>query len=1301
MRSPAPRLALLLTACLTLASACSNQGDQPPSRGGADATPRPAAADLTGLIQAHIAGLGHMERFEYRQAVAAFRRAVALAPTSESARVNLAIALLNDSGVRSEEEKKANPATASRSNFDEALKILDGVLAENPANLHARYSRGVILQYVGEIQRAHEDFADVIQRDPTDAHAWLRFGMTLSDPDRPHYPAGPDQADQLIEIYRNAVTHNPYLATAWFKLQEAYNMAAARARGARDAEAVKRLAAESEQLRSLWRRLDPNQNPASSGEASENFYGDMGKYATIVSTLPGLHHGRAPEIDRPRFDPPRPLSVTLARGERWAQRKDFSGDLEWLGRVRDRFGAAAAHLDADGDGKLDLFLAAAVKTPKTVRDALLLNRGDGRFEEASADFGLSDHRASVGVAAGDFDADGHIDLFLTGLGDHRLLRNQDGKRFEDLTDSLGLTGPKTLSLGARWLDLDQDGDLDLYLVNYTDLEHAADAFRGDAIPPGVPNLAFRNDGKPAPLASPEANWAPKAVDFSGSAQSGLSVAWGHFEPDQAAALQGGDAPHTGLAALDLDGDRDLDLVLAADGQAPTAVLNDRLGRFHSVALPDLDPRGRLNGLLVLDLDKDARSDLVAILPDRRLLAWRNATGLDRSQPADSGPVGPGQAAKTPVPPASSGAIPERPPIAFEFWPIDARAWNAAQVADLDLDGWTDLLGQPVPVLGDGDVPNPNAMLGDVTVPRWARNEGNRIASMPLAIGPDATSALLGLDLADLLGDPLPDLLILRDGAGPRVARHLGNGNHWLALAFSGRWKYGKGPDGGPMRSNPQGLGTRVEIQGTRLDVPFAYTTLHSGLAQSAGPVVVGLGDANQAMLVRLTWPDGVMQSELNVGADQVLKLAEFNRKTGSCPVLFTFDGRRFVCIGDFLGGGGLGYLVAPDLYGQPDRDEAVAIAPDQLREVDGVYHLAITEPMDELAYLDHLNLEVVDRPAGLESSPDERFAPGGHRPTGRLLAWRRTIEPVKATDLSGRDMTATLHAWDRRTVDTFRKLPHWTGYAEEHGIVLDFADRLAAFGPDDRLVLALAGWVEYPYSQTNYAASTAGVPLQPPVLERLRDDGTWELLEPDPGYPAGLPRLTTLELTGKLNGPRCVLRLRTNMECYYDQAFLAVIEPDPALRTTTLPVTRADLHYRGYTREFSPDGRPPLLYDYDHIDPAPLARLSGRLTRFGDVAPLLQADDDQLCLIGPGDEVTLTFDAASLPPLPDGWTRAFVLRAIGYCKDADPFTAASDTVGPLPWKGMPAYPFGPEGERPRDPAYEEYLRTYQTREVGR
>ena len=615
-------------------------------------------------------------------------------------------------------------------------------------------------------------------------------------------------------------------------------------------------------------------------------------------------------------------------------------------------------------------------------------------------------------------------------------------------------------------------------------------------------------------------------------------------------------------------------------------------------------------------------------------------------------------------------------------------WRAIQVLDLDLDGWADLLGLPGASAGK----QPEMLL-----PAWARREPKRFAVKSLDVRLESP-ALAGLLAVDLVGDPLADFVGVPPGQAPLLARNLGNGNHWLAVQLGGHWRVKPQL----MRTNPHGIGTHLLLEGQGTHVVYDHTTTQTGLGQSIAPAVLGLGRREQVDLVHLTWPDGVMQCEVNVPGDQKLDLTENNRRTGSCPVLFTWNGRRFVCIADFLGGGGLGYLVAPGVYGQPDRDESVAISADQLQPSGGSFMLSVTEPMDEIAYLDHLRLEVVDRPPGVTATPDERFAPSGPRPSGELIAWRTTIEPVRATDLEGRDLTETLRHFDRRTADGFRKLDGWSGYTREHGIILDFGDRLSRYKPTDTLVLCLAGWVEYPYSQTNYAAATAGVKLEPPVIERLRDDGRYEIIEPHAGYPAGMPRMTTLDLTGKLTGSRCVLRIKTNMECYYDQAFVVVRDPAAlaALRITSVPMTRATLGYRGYTREFSPDGGLPLLYDYDHVDPAPLARFTGKLTRYGDVLPLLKADDDQLCLIGPGDEVRLEFDARSLPVLPPGFSRSYVLKTFGYCKDADPFTAASDTVEPIPWRGMPAFPFPRSTKRADAAGSERWCLDYLTRPAG-
>ncbi len=1241
-------MALTLGICLGL-PACGDRGAGVatlPGKGAPSGPPRDEIppAELSAVMDAHFRGLGAMERYEYAAAAEAFRDIHRRAPSWIAGSINLAVALLNQGGETAEKERQAGQTELegdSKLNIDEAQRLLDEVIARQPLNLHAHFSRGIILRFKGQLLDAHRDFRKVVEGDPGDANAWLELGATLTDPDSEGMPAERKQSRELIEYYRKALDRNPYLTTAMFKLQAIYGLM-----GDRDGQ---------RQLYATFEKLNRGRNAAGAGDVAALVYGEMGRYAKVIDPFPRPKPAAKPGPP-PRFGPPDPISVALPAGHRWVSIADFRGPLAIVGRARARFGAGVATFDADGDGRIDLYLTAAVVGPKGVRDALLLNRGEGKFEDVTSAWGLPEDRAGLGVAAGDFDADRRLDLYLTGVGDNRLYRNL-GKRFEDVTARAGVAGPAAISLSARWLDLDQDGDLDLYVVNYAPAAAADRAFSADPPSTGLGNSAYRNDGRPAEVAHrPEDNWAPLAVATDDlPSTEGLSIAFGPTFPGREALL-GGTAPHTAVAALDVDEDRDIDVVLTADDQPPTVLLNDRGGAFHARPMPEIRPDGPIAGLLVSDLDNDGRPDLVAVGPGGRVSAWRNAS--TRSA--------------------------EGTKFAWESRPTDARNWRAAHAVDLDLDTLPDLVGLPAA----------DPMLG----PTWARNDGARLQAAGLALGPigEGGRPLQGFGVANLVGDALPDLVFVRDDEPPRLAKNLGNGQHWLAVDLAGRWRTSYDH----MRTNSEGLGARLSLEGQGIHVPYDHTTPTAGLGQSVGAAVLGLGPHTSAPLLRVRWPDGVIQCELNVTADKTLNLVELSRKTGSCPVLFTWNGDRFECLGDFLGGGGLGYLVAPGVYGQPDRDESVAIAPSQLRPVDGVYRLSVVEPMDEVAYLDKLTLDVVDRPPGVSSTPDERFAPEGPRPTGATIAWSRSIEPARALDHDGRDVTPEIRAWDRRTVDRFRLLRGWVGYTEPHSLVLDFEDRLATFRPEDKLTLCLAGWVEYPYSQTNYAASTAGIALKPPVLERRRDDGSWELIDPHPGYPAGLPRMMTVDLTGKVGGSRCVLRLTTNMECYWDQAFVAVPDPASGLRTTSLPVARASLGDRGYLREGSPDGRLPLLYEYDHVDPAPLARMGGFLTRHGDVARLLAADDDRLCTVGPGDEVRLEFDVAGLPDPPAGWTRSFVLRSIGYCKDADPFTAGSDAVGPLPWRGMPPFPFGPEGERPRDPAYSAYLLEYQTRPAG-
>ena len=1204
-------------------------------------------SELSSVMDAHYRGLGAMERYEYALASQAFGEVHRRAPGWVVGSINLAIALLNQGGEAENKAKAQNGQGLSgveRRNIEEAVHLLSDVIARRPDNAWAHFSRGIIFQDQGRFEEAHRDFEEVTRIDPVDANAWLEYGNTMEASVEDSPEVRRQSAKKQVGIYLKALECNPNLTTATYKLAYAY----------RDSGDMKSMRKPLDE----FLRQNPERNPAGSGDFAKVVYGEMGRYARVIEPF-GKPKAAERVAPAPRFEKPAEIDVALLGGNRWAKSSDFTGPSTLIGLARAVYGQGIATFDADGDGKVDIYLTSAVVGPKGVHDVLLMNRGDNHYEDGTTSFGLPDDRAGLGVAVGDFDGDRRLDLFLAGVGDNRLYRNL-GKRFEDVTDRAGITRNDAVSLTARWLDLDQDGDLDLYVVNHLPLADAGRAFSASPSPAGMANVAYRNDGKPAPVhPRPEDNWAPLAMATSDlNATEGLSIEFSTAFPGLKAlgAIGEKNRPHTAIAALDIDEDRDIDLVVTSQGEPPLAILNDRGGAFHVEPLNDLKSDLPITGLLVTDLDKDVHPDLVAISSGGRVSAWRNATKK-----------GPGGAK-----------------LGFESTPIDARQWQTAQAIDLNLDTWPDLVG----------LESKNPLLGL----SWSRNAGTRFetASIPVPAAEFPTTPLVGLALADLAGDPLPDLLIIPGGMAPRIARNLGNGQHWLAVDLAGRWK----TSFDRMRTNSEGLGARLSLEGQGINVPYDHTTPTAGLGQSVGPIVLGMGPNTSAPLLRVRWPDGVIQCELNVTADKTLTLVEQSRKTGSCPVLFTWNGARFECLGDFLGGGGLGYLVGPGVYGQPDRDESVAIAPHQLKAVDGDYRLSVVEPMDEVAYLDKLTLDVVDRPPGVSSTPDERFAPEGPRPTGETLAWSKTVEPVKAIDHSGRDVTAEVRAWDRRTVDQFRLLQGWTGYAEDHSLILDFGDRFSRLASDRKLVLCLAGWVEYPYSQTNYAASTAGITLRPPVLERQRPDGSWEVIDPHPGYPAGLPRMMTVDVTGKLGGPTCVLRLTTNMECYYDQAFVALPDESAGVRITNLPVARADLRDRGYLREVSPDGRLPLLYEYDYVDPAPLARMEGFLTRHGDVTTLLRDDDDRQVTVGPGDEARLEFDAKRLPGLPEGWTRSYVLRSVGYCKDADPFTAGSDSVGPLPWRGMPPYPFEGKVARPSDPKYDAYLRDYQTRPAG-
>jgi hypothetical protein len=1195
---------------------------------------------MSAVFQANNEGIGCMEQFKYPQAVSAFENVVGLAPDWLPGRINLAIALLN---------------TNTEQNLRLARDLFEQVLKEDPKSPFAHFGIGTIIRHEGKPEEraagiAH--FKAVVQIDPADAASWYWLG-TLQ-------PAGSQEA---TACYRRASELDPELAGAIYGL--AMNLRQ------KDPSEAARAMAEYQALRDT--RFDADTR----GNTIATKYGEMGRYSEVIGKP--QRHDQVRNGPLPLFEPLQGAEVRLAAGARWAKKADLGTSVaaEIRRGVQARFGGTLVVLDYNRDGRPDLFLLGAVVDHGIVRDLLLRNDGGNRFTDVTEEAGLAEPRESLGCCVADVDNDGYPDLFITGIGRQWLFRNSVNGRFQDITSASGLDVLHGVCLGAALVDLDQDGDLDLVVAEYAATpEQALQALASIGADQGRFAIFINAGEAPALESSSRQGKALLRPRFLPIFQDSLRIpafAAGPVATAVASAMDsarrvavlGGSMAAVGMAVSDLDMDRDLDLLLLADGKPGSVLWNDRLLRFHRTPLPaSILAPGRYNGALVFDSLHRGRSDVLIISRDEppRLLLTQTIIGT--TDPARW----------------------------FESGIIDSPPLLQAQAVDIDLDGWTDVVG-----------------LSANRRPVLLHNIGQRLVQAVEALGNDTQwpRDLMAIHVADFDGDGMPDFVVWSESAGLQFYHGRSNGNQRLALELTGRRTIE--PGGVKVRTNADAFGVWAVAQAAELWTGAELTTHSAGLGQSNQSLLLGLGRHSQADVLRLRWPDGVWQAELHLPTGQVHRIAETNRKETSCPILFAWDGHRFQFVTDFLGAGSIG---EPSPFGghrPPRPEESVKIEPGQLVPNEGRYVLTIAEPMDETTYLDRIELVAIDHPADVRVYPDERFVDDRPFPSQDLVCFRQHIYPVQARDHKGRDVTAALWAWDRRTVDDF---PHrsWLGFAEEHWVELNFADQLSKFGPDQRLFLCLVGWTDYPYPESIWAAAQAGVAPQGPILERKEADGTWRGVVESTGFPAGLPRMMMLEVTGKLGGSHCVLRLRTNLEIYWDQILIApaieVLSPCAAARmsgtcrTMRLDLMAATLSARPCPQEYSPDGRQPTLYDYDQTAAVPVSRLSGNLTRYGDVCRLLQDVDDRFVIFGAGDALELQFDARHLPGIPSGWTRSFVLRTWGYCKDCSPFTDCGETVEPLPFRAMRDYPYGDGEHYPADAFHDDYLKRYQTRWAG-
>jgi len=218
-----------------------------------------------------------------------------------------------------------------------------------------------------------------------------------------------------------------------------------------------------------------------------------------------------------------------------------------------------------------------------------------------------------------------------------------------------------------------------------------------------------------------------------------------------------------------------------------------------------------------------------------------------------------------------------------------------------------------------------------------------------------------------------------------------------------------------------------------------------------------------------------------------------------------------------------------------------------------------------------------------------------------------------------------------------------------------------------------------------------------PYLQVQDATGEWKTVNQDMGMPAG--KAKTIVVPVEFLSARRKVRIVTNLCVYWDEIFLSEGTSDAGVKPVLVPFDSANLHFRGFSEaRIHPERKQPDTFFYDHVAAASFWNPTpGLYTRYGPVENLLYDIDDQLVIMGSGDEVRLQFPASVLPAPPAGWTRDFLLKVDGWAKDRDPNTAFSSTVQPLPFHRMSRYPYPASEHFPRDARHDSYQRTYNTR----
>ncbi len=705
------------------------------------------------------------------------------------------------------------------------------------------------------------------------------------------------------------------------------------------------------------------------------------------------------------------------------------------------------------------------------------------FSEAPPEFLASKPSASAapgGIALVDIDNDGDLDLIDIESGSVRLFR-KDQRAFTDRTvasrlDRARLDGASGVVAG----DFDNDTRPDLLVFGasgYLLLHQGADGGFDDVTataalprPAGaVSTAAFVDVDHDGDLDIVAAGAAVQMLRNNGDGKFSDITA----ETGVSGALTG---RPIAIAPTDFDNRRDVDLLIAGGTRGALLYRNMRDGTFRDATTDVALPQGEgVFSLAVGDINKDGYPDMFFGRRGAGVLALSDGKGRFRST-------------------AVAG---------------EADATIAAQFVDYDNDGLLDLvtLSERAAHIfrnigGDGWV--------DVTT-----------AARLGALTPSTGGAFQATVIGDLDNDGDDDVVVRESTGRLRVWRNDGGErNASFRVRLTGRV------------SNRSALGAKVDLRAGSLRQTLETASASPAIAPA--DVIFGLGSRSGADAVRVLWPSGIVQAETpgaTAARAAVLPITELDRKPSSCPYLFTWNGSRFEFVTDFMGGGEMGDWVAPSVWNQPDPDEYVRIRDDQLKPRNGRYELRITNELEEVLFVDTLQLVAVDHRGDVSVYPNEglRQPP---RPPFSLISAENPHPPLRAVDDHGHDVRPQIRAIDRQYPDDFGVLPI-RGYAAPHALTLD----LGAVSDDP--VLLLTGWTDYAFSSDNVAASQGRIDMAAPSLQVKDGTGAWRTVIADMGFPVGRPQTIAVSLAGKFLSASREVRLLTNMRIYWDQILVA------------------------------------------------------------------------------------------------------------------------------------------------------------------